>query len=240
MARSNVSDEEVQLRKRARRRLVGAVALVILVVALAPLVLDRAPKPSAQHIDVQMPPAGGQPGDAASAAGTPQTSGAQGVAGQPSAAEAPNAPSAQPAVGAAPDARSPASEPSAAPITPPPAPTAMPGNQGAAPVAPAPDEGGAPPAQSEHALPAHAGGQAHASADAYAVPIIATVSLDKARALKQKLQKAKLPVYLEKTPDGGKTRVRVGPFKQKDAAERARQRLVKLGFDPGKVVPKGE
>lgn len=216
----------------------GAVALVVIVVALAPLVLDRAPKSSTQSIDVQMPAAGDKPGDAAPAPGTEnagagQAADAQSGAGQQSAAE-PAAASALAATGAAPgpavDARAPAADASVAPT---PA-----SNQSAMPVAPAPNEGAGATVAPEH--PAPAAEQTHASADGYAVPIIATVSSDKARTLKQKLQKAKLPVYLEKTPDGGKTRVRVGPFKQRDAAERARQRLVKLGFDPGKVVPKGE
>lgn len=212
--------------------------MVIVVVALAPLVLDRAPKSSTQPIDVQMPAASDKPSDAASPPGTGSAGAGQGAdaqsgAGQQSAAE-PAATSAAPATDAAPgaagEARAPAAEPSAAPTTA--------GNQAAMPVAPPPNEGAGAAIAPEHAAPAAE--QMHASADGYAVPIIATVSSDKARALKQKLQKAKLPVYLEKTPDGGKTRVRVGPFKQKDAAERARQRLVKLGFDPGKVVPKGE
>jgi DedD protein len=244
VARSSLSDEEVQLRKRARRRLVGAVALVILIVALAPLILDRAPKSSTQHIDVQMPAAGGASGDAStvggtSSAGAMQAPGGDGAAGMQAAAEPPAAVQGAGATPAA-SARGPGSEPSAATASPAQAlPAATPSNQGPPPVVPAPNEG-PPAAPPPPETPAHTGEPAHASAEGYVVPIIATVSVDKARALKQKLQKAKLPAYLEKTPDGGKTRVRVGPFKHKDAAERARQRLTKLGFDPGKVVPKGE
>lgn len=221
----------------------GAVALVILVVALAPLILDRAPKSSTQHIDVQMPASGTPASDAPPSAGAPESSAAQGAVGAQTATDAAAQPTAGLATGGPADTRGPAPEVQAgAAGTSTSTPAANPDNsQGAAPVAPAPNEGaGAAPGQAQHAVPNHAGEQTHASADGYAVPIIATVSADKARALKQKLQKAKLPAYLEKTPDGGKTRVRVGPFKQKEAAERARQRLVKLGFDPGKVVPKGE
>jgi cell division septation protein DedD len=58
--------------------------------------------------------------------------------------------------------------------------------------------------------------------------------------MKQALQRLKFPVYTQKTPDGDKTRVRVGPFASREAAEQARQRLVRQGYDPGKVVRKGE
>ena len=70
--------------------------------------------------------------------------------------------------------------------------------------------------------------------------LIATASPGKARELRQKLERQKFPAYTEKTPDGGKTRVRVGPFDTREAAEQARQRLAKLDYDPGKVVRKGD
>ncbi|MCW5605950.1 MAG: SPOR domain-containing protein [Burkholderiales bacterium] len=40
-----ISDEELQLRKRARRRLIGAIVLVAAVAAVLPMVLDTEPKP---------------------------------------------------------------------------------------------------------------------------------------------------------------------------------------------------
>jgi DedD protein len=43
------------LRRRARRRLIGAVALVVLVVVLLPIVLDQQPKPVTQVLTVQIP-----------------------------------------------------------------------------------------------------------------------------------------------------------------------------------------
>ena len=49
MATNQVSEQELQFRKRARRRLVGAVALVLLMVTVLPMVLDdreaKAPPP---------------------------------------------------------------------------------------------------------------------------------------------------------------------------------------------------
>lgn len=52
-----ISDDELQLKKRARRRLVGAIALVLLVVVFLPMFLDNEPKPLNQDIAITIPPA---------------------------------------------------------------------------------------------------------------------------------------------------------------------------------------
>lgn len=54
MART-VSEEEIQLRKRARRRLVGAVALVIAAVVILPMALDSEPRQGSHEIDIRIP-----------------------------------------------------------------------------------------------------------------------------------------------------------------------------------------
>lgn len=54
MARS-ISEEEIRLRKRARRRLIGAIALTTLVVVTLPMVLDSEPRPIGNDIAVQIP-----------------------------------------------------------------------------------------------------------------------------------------------------------------------------------------
>src|SRR5690242_11981305 len=54
MARA-ISDEELQLKRRARRRLIGAVVLVIAIIVVLPMVLDSEPKPSSQEVKVQIP-----------------------------------------------------------------------------------------------------------------------------------------------------------------------------------------
>ena len=50
-----VSEEELQLKKRARRRLIGAIVLVAAVAAILPMVLDTDPKPTSQEINIQIP-----------------------------------------------------------------------------------------------------------------------------------------------------------------------------------------
>src|SRR5450830_723622 len=56
-------------KKRARRRLIGAVALVLAVVIVLPMVLDSEPRPLADDIAIQIPSKdGGKDSDAKSAA----------------------------------------------------------------------------------------------------------------------------------------------------------------------------
>ena len=54
MAKS-ISEEELQLRKRARRRLIGAIALVTIVAVFLPMALDHEPKPVNQDISIRIP-----------------------------------------------------------------------------------------------------------------------------------------------------------------------------------------
>lgn len=49
------SEEALQLKRRARRRLVGAIALVTFVVIILPLILDKEPGPVGPPLDVQIP-----------------------------------------------------------------------------------------------------------------------------------------------------------------------------------------
>jgi DedD protein len=50
-----VSEEEIQLRKRARRRLVGAITLMAAAVVILPMVLDSKPEQRNQEIDIRIP-----------------------------------------------------------------------------------------------------------------------------------------------------------------------------------------
>lgn len=53
MART-ISDEQLRLKKRARRRLIGAIALVTLMVIVLPMLLDGEPRPVSQDIKIQI------------------------------------------------------------------------------------------------------------------------------------------------------------------------------------------
>lgn len=54
MARA-ISDEELQLKRRARRRLIGAIVLVIAIIVVLPMVLDSEPGPVSQDITIRIP-----------------------------------------------------------------------------------------------------------------------------------------------------------------------------------------
>ena len=50
-----ISDEELQLKRRARRRLIGAIVLVTAVVVALPMVLDSEPKPISGEVTIKIP-----------------------------------------------------------------------------------------------------------------------------------------------------------------------------------------
>ena len=55
MAKQLSTDEESILKRKARRRLIGAIALTTAVVVILPMVLDREPAPSSQDIELRIP-----------------------------------------------------------------------------------------------------------------------------------------------------------------------------------------
>ena len=49
------TEEELDLKRKARRRLIGAIALTLAVVVILPMVLDSEPRPTGQDIDLRIP-----------------------------------------------------------------------------------------------------------------------------------------------------------------------------------------
>jgi DedD protein len=214
MART-ISDEELQLRRRARRRLIGAVVLVTAVVVILPMVLDSEPRPSGQPISVQIP--------------SPDSGGFA-----PKLAPAPAVP--QPKASAvSPQPAKPAEEPAKI------AAAAPPVQEAPSPVAAAPKQEPEPPAKPEpptkpkpkpKAPPAKAKG-------GYVVQVIALADAGKAQQLQQQIAGAGIKSYTEvvKTAKGDVTRVRAGPFASRGAAEKARDQLKGMGMN-GNITPK--
>jgi DedD protein len=56
-----LSDDTNLLKRRARRRLVGAIALVVLAVVVLPIILDQKPRSGPQELTVQIPSQDGGP-----------------------------------------------------------------------------------------------------------------------------------------------------------------------------------
>jgi DedD protein len=217
MAR-NVSDEELQLKKRARRRLVGAIVLVTAVAVVLPMILDSEPKPASQSINIQIP--------------SPE-------AGVLSAKPAPLKPAEKPAIAMAPAVTEPApppksetkveAKPEAAVIS-----KAEPKMETKVEpkAAPAPEAAPAP-APVKPVAKAEAAAKTKTPASGAFVIQVAALS-DTA-----KVSGGGLKAYTEvvQTANGPVTRVRVGPYASREAAEKARPALQRLQLD-GKVVPK--
>jgi DedD protein len=55
LERIQLPEDANLLRRRARRRLVGAIALVVLAVVVLPVILDQKPRPGPQELTVQIP-----------------------------------------------------------------------------------------------------------------------------------------------------------------------------------------
>jgi DedD protein len=211
MART-ISDEELQLRRRARRRLIGAIVLVTAIVVVLPMVLDSEPRPAGQPISVQIPPpdAGGfapklAPVPPAPPAKVPPTT----APVKPDAVEPPK-------VAAAPPAPPPAPEP--APVA-----------------AEAPKELPQPVAKAQPKTEKPAA----KAKEAYVIQVIALADAGKAREMQQKITGAGIKSYTEvvKTAKGDVTRVRAGPFASRAAAEKAREQLKALGMS-GNITKK--
>ncbi|HJQ62995.1 MAG TPA: SPOR domain-containing protein [Burkholderiales bacterium] len=209
-----ISDEELKLRKRARRRLIGAIVIVTAVVVALPMVLDNEPKPLSQDIDIRIPSPESAPPFTSKVVPVPDTSSAPANMAKP-----------VPVPEAKPDASAPA-QPSvqAKSQTTPPPQDAKPAAKPEKPTTTAKVE---PPAARTPAQP----GQ-------YVVQVVALSDAAKAKQMQQAILKTGVKAYTEvvKTARGDVTRVCAGPYATRDAAEKAQQKLKGAGFD-GKVVP---
>ncbi|MFN7087153.1 MAG: SPOR domain-containing protein [Burkholderiales bacterium] len=213
-----VSDEELQLRRRARRRLIGAIALVAAVVVVLPMVLDSEPKPAVQDIDIKIP--------------SPDAGAFTSKVAPPASAPAPDA-SQKTSETAGVEAR----QQKAAAVTEPKAAATAAKEETVRAVQ---QQEVVTAAAKSPAADKKAGGKpAAAAAEQFVVQVAALADAAKARQIQQKISDAGLKSYTEvvKTAKGDVTRVRAGPFATREAAEKAQKQLRTMGLD-GKVVPK--
>lgn len=261
MSEPTSAEELLLLKKRARRRLVGAVALVLIAVIVLWNVLDGEPKSANQHVNVQA---------VEIVSDAPQlkpVEPAKALQARPSALDSHDKPMDGGSQGpAAPVAKLvPSAAPPAVPLLEPQA-----SKKEAAP-APAKPEASKPEAHKaesyktevaaaaakpavEHAPVAEKETKPVAKAEpkpkpdvkdapavkadpkgAVAIQIAALSEEAKARQLASKLSAAGVPAYAE--PKGPLTRVRAGPFANRMQAEKALAKLQSLGYS-GVVVPK--
>ena len=228
-------DEQLNLKKRARRRLVGAIALALLAVIVLPMVMDQEPKPLTQDIQIRIP----------SQEPTSVSPLARIIPGKPAPTPLPT-----PAAIPAPVAAAPAAPVEAPPETKADAKTVT--KADAPKAAPAPAKQGEPkavekPAEKPAAKPpvqepetARAAELLHA--EQWVVQLGAYQDMANVKLLQAKVKELGYPSFTEKvdTPQGARMRVRSGPFDSREAAEKAHERLKKIGAGapPGGVVAK--
>ena len=223
-----VSDEELQLKKRARRRLIGAIVLVTTVAVVLPMVLDSEPGKVGQDINIKIPSpdSGAFTLKVAPLPPLPKSKPAEKAPVPPESAAVPDikpVPVAGPKPAAAVKETAKAAEKAKA--------------ENALAKAPAPQEAvkKAAPAPKEEA----ARKAVLAPAGPFVVQVVALSDAEKAKQMQQQISSAGIKAYTEivKTAKGNVTRVRVGPFATRNAAEKAQQQLKAIGLD-GKVIPK--
>lgn len=226
-------DAQLQFKKRARRRLVGAIGLALLAVVVLPMVMDQEPRPLTQDIQIRIP---SQDTSAVSTlartvTGKPAPTPLPAVS-KPVDSPASVAPAAAAVVAAQPAAKT-VVKPVVKPDTPPAA-TAKPESpKTEAPTAAPLKTSETKPEPDKLAAPAPNKEQWVVQLGAYQDPA-------NVKAMQSRLKGLGLPSFTEKieTPQGPRTRVRSGPFSSRSAAERAQAQLKKLaiGAPAGGVV----
>jgi DedD protein len=210
------------IRVRMRRRLIGAAALLVGTAVVVPMMLDPAPRPLADSIPVDIPsertpfaPRLSLPSDARGVKeGSPAP--AQGAA---------PAGAANQAAGAAAGATE--AKPAESNATG----RAMQGASGTEPVDQPPDSAPRSSAGSELAVGAPGATAGQPKEGEWFVQAAALSSESAARQLSERLTKAGMAPFVERTENSGSTlyRVRLGPFPSREAAVKVRRHLHAMG-----------
>jgi DedD protein len=198
-------------KKRARRRLIGATALVLAAIIGLPMIFDSEPKPLADDIAIQIP-SRDKPVQSMAAATValplppePEPAADTAKAGEPAPATAAVPVKPEPKVESKPEAKA---EPK-------------------------------PVARSDDAsTPAAVAAPAKEKSTRFIVQVAAIATKEHANDLQARLKKAGIKSYSQKvsTKAGERIRIRIGPFNTKEEADKMRARLVKLGLN-GALLP---
>jgi len=218
------TQEVQQLRRRARRRLVGAIALVLFLVIVPPMIMDLEPRPVTTNLDVEIP------SQSRGEVKTPPPASQAPLAKVDRPAKAEDAPTGETA-GQSDRAAASASE----------------GAQAAKPAKPEPAESKGKPSPLATATvdPRKAKEAQRAESilkgGTFIVPLGAYSNPDNVKQLQAKLTRAGVKSYTEpvKGSASAQTRVGAGPYATREEAERARAKLASLkglGVVPGTVT----
>jgi DedD protein len=206
--------ESVQVKRRGRHRLIGAITLAVLAVVIIPMVLDSEPRKVSKDLALTIPPKEGLP-----------------PLPPPTAEPAKPAPVAEPAKTAEVPAKPAETEAAEKSATDAPKEAAKESK---------PAKVVEKPVPKTEAKPADkAAAKSLAKTEGFAIQLGAFKDQEKLAALKAKMKTAKVPVFTEdvKIDDGPATRLRAGPYKTREQAEKALAQVKKAGGGDGKVVP---
>jgi DedD protein len=235
-------DAQNELKRRARRRLVGAIALALAAVIVLPMVMDHEPRMPAQDIQVRIP---SQDGDKSIAARIlpgkgptplPAAVDNKAAAPVPTVAE-PSTPAKAETIAEAKPEPKPVTKPEAKPqAKPEPKPAVAPAKAEAKPAETKPAE---KKAEADGVRAAAALSGQNGGAEQWVVQLGAYKETGNVKLLVKKLKEAGVPSYTEQfdSPQGPRTRVRAGPFATKEAAEKAQAKAKTIGVS-GPVAPK--
>src|SRR5260221_1066182 len=206
---TELSATELELKRRGRRRLIGAITLGLLIVVFLPMLFDAEPKRDkamAQEISIQLPSK-------------------DSLASLPAQRAMPSSPPVGPAAAVTPAESSLLRDKAGS--------TAEPAKKTAENVAPPIKDAAKPVAAAPKPEPKPADLK-----HGFVVQIGAFKDADNAQQTAARMKDAKLPVYTDSvaTKSGTVTRVRVGPFSHKEQADVALAQVKLAGAD-GKIVP---
>lgn len=205
------------LRRRARRRLIGAALLVLVGVVVLPLFFDTAPRPVAVDIPIDIPSKEKAP--PLPVAGKPVASGKLASASVPAAA-----PKVESNLAVEPAVTASAEKPAVVGVERAPEPAAEP---------PAPREVEKPaPVAAEKAAATAPAKTPTPAVMRYVVQVGAYSEAASAREARQRVERLGLKTYTQvvETAAGARTRVRVGPFDDRADADRTASRIKQAGL----------
>jgi DedD protein len=210
---ASATPDTSEIRRKGRQRLIGAVTLVLLLVVFVPMLLDPAPRQEGKEPVLAIPVK-------------------EGAAPLPAPAKATEAPppvvpakaGTQPAPVAATPVAAPTEPPKAAP-----APTPAKADPPKADLAKVIEAKSAEPAPAAAAIAAP-------KLEGFAVQVGAFKDEDRLKLAREKLSAAKVTHFIERLPGSELTRLRAGPYKSREEADKALAAVKAAGLD-GKVVP---
>src|ERR1700682_994656 len=238
LTRPEAADPAVEeLKRRARRRLVGAIVLALAAAVILPLLLESDPKPLGDDVSIRIPPIDNSkfitplsPAKGADGKAVPNHAGAGTSTSPPSAAAAPDGagearPTAALNASGKPVETAQRAATDVAPSPPSPASTATS-------IIAAKPEPLKPVAQAAHSESGGTRPDVVSPAGGFVVQLAAFADAKAAPALASKLKSAGFPAFTEtlKTDQGTMRRVRVGPYATREVADAEAARLNAAGY----------